>query len=111
MPWEAKHSRGIAKLPLKASLAGSVGVEMVYRPKSGFVPPLDRWITEDPLRGVLRDVAADLGPFSQYINERRLQDVVNRATRGQPLSQGEKNLVWVVAFTKLWLDQQPWFSA
>ncbi|MBM0255918.1 asparagine synthase C-terminal domain-containing protein [Micromonospora sp. 4G55] len=110
MPREIKYNFRDAKLALKASLARSVPAELVYRSKSGFVPPLDRWLTEEPLRGVVQRISTEPGVLADYLETTRLRPIVKRATEGQPLTQGVKNFVWMVTFFKLWLDQQPWFA-
>ncbi|WP_346535173.1 asparagine synthase C-terminal domain-containing protein [Micromonospora sp. DPT] len=110
MPREIKYTFRDAKLALKTSLAASVPAELVYRPKSGFVPPLDRWLTEEPLRGVVQRISTEPGALADYLEITRLRPIVKRATEGQPLTQGVKNFVWMVTFLKLWLDQQPWFA-
>ncbi|MEH1056635.1 asparagine synthase C-terminal domain-containing protein [Micromonospora sp. CPCC 206171] len=110
MPREIKYTFRDAKLALKNSLAASVPAELVYRPKSGFVPPLDRWLTEEPLRGVVQRISAEPGALADYLEITRLRRIVERAAEGQPLTQGVRNFVWMVTFLKLWLDQQPWFA-
>ncbi|RLP87460.1 hypothetical protein EAD89_18815 [Micromonospora sp. BL4] len=110
MPRELKYTYRDAKLALKTSLAASVPAELVYRPKSGFVPPLDGWLTEEPLRGVVQRISTEPGALADYIEVTGLRRIVECATEGQPLTQGVKNFVWMVTFLKLWLDQQPWFA-
>lgn len=110
MPREVKYTFRDAKLALKTRLAASVPAELVYRPKSGFVPPLDRWLIEEPLRGVVQRISTEPGALADYLEITRLRRTVKRATEGQPLSQGVKNFVWMVTFLQLWLEQQPWFA-
>ncbi len=59
LPWIAKVHEGVVKWPLKRLLEEFMPSDFIYRPKSGFVPPLVRWLTDPEFNDKVRAMPAE----------------------------------------------------
>lgn len=110
LPWAEKCKNGEYKALLKSLLACSVPREMVYRPKSGFVSPLQEVLTYNSMQEFLRNVVMSRNnPLTEFYQVKTIRQMIERAQRGQPLSVGTYNFLWLITFTSGWLCQQKFY--
>jgi asparagine synthetase B (glutamine-hydrolysing) len=104
LPWSAKVHEGIVKWPLKRLIEEFMPSEFIYRPKSGFVPPLVRWLTDPEFNDKVR--ATLLSPKAyvpEIIPSRILEELLNDARQGKRLRFPILNMLWGAIFTESWL--------
>jgi Asparagine synthase (glutamine-hydrolyzing) len=94
-----------AKWLLKAALAKHVPHEMVYRPKSGFVAPMEQKLKSDAFLAAFDRIVAGDSAISPFIKRAFLQNLRPRIAAGVALPPQTTNFVWGVTFTSVWLDQ------
>lgn len=103
LPFGARSEPGEPKAVLKRLLAERVPRELVYRAKSGFRPPLERMLTRQDVRPVLRDVLEpSLNPLLAFASLPFLAQLVERASSGLSLSYASLCHLWVHVFTTQW---------
>ena len=103
--WDEKWEGGESKGLLKRMLAGQVRREMVYRRKSGFVPPIRETLALPLVQDLLRDVVLSQGnPLIDLIETRTTREMVEHASQGRVLGIGAHNFLWVLLFTTVWLQ-------
>jgi asparagine synthase (glutamine-hydrolysing) len=106
VPWDEDYKRGEAKGVLKSMLAESVPAEFVYRPKSGFIPPLSKVIASPAVRHELACRAlSETSPLRPFLREEPIRTMLQRATGGGSASVGVYYLLFAIAFTSAWLAQ------
>ncbi len=96
--------RGESKAVLKRLLANAIGPEMVYRPKSGFTPPIAAGFREGVLRRALEAVLERGHPLAPFLKQRTLSGMVRRAGSGD-LPHRVYNFLWMVVSATHWLEQ------
>ena len=102
--WDQKVRDGVTKAPLKELLAQQVGEEMVYRKKSGFIPPFEAMLTTRPMYDYLHDVAlSPHNPLAQHLDTPAVQRLIDRAYSGQALNLESYFFLWAVVFGSAWL--------
>jgi hypothetical protein len=107
IPWEIKCADGEPKAILKRILARSVPPRLVYREKSGFVPPLARVLARPDVGALLHEtLLSPRNPLLEYCDRPFLETVVLRARTAQPLSYATMCHLWAHLFTTLWIVQQ-----
>lgn len=98
LPPELLVGEGQVKRVLRLAIRGLVPAAIVTRPKQGFVPPQQRWLT-GPLEGWVKDLAADPGPIGERLDLSRVRPLVSA-------SLGERSrdiaLVWESANLLAW---------
>ncbi len=100
-----------SKAVLKRLLVRQVPPEMVYRPKSGFTPPITEELRSAPLAAALREhVLGAENPLRGYLNMKVVGKMVRHAAQGRPLPHTTYNFLWTVLFTALWTRQMNGFE-
>jgi asparagine synthase (glutamine-hydrolysing) len=105
LPWSAKVHEGVVKWPLKRLLEEFMPPDFIYRPKSGFVPPLGRWLTDPEFNDKVR--ARLLSPkalMSEIIPSKILEELLNDARQGKRLRFPILNMLWGAIFTESWIE-------
>lgn len=93
------------KAILKSALRGRVDDEVLYKPKSGFSPPLGEWM-RDPLRDMLADlVLSPQAHCHQYLQRRAIEEFFQRHQAGQNYT----HQLWAILMFELWCRN--WLSA
>ncbi len=96
-----------SKAALKALLARQVPAGMVYRPKSGFAPPIASALRAAPLAAALQEhVIEGAGPLRPFLSRAVITRLARLAQAGRPLSHTSYNLLWTVLLTSVWLRAQ-----
>jgi asparagine synthase (glutamine-hydrolysing) len=91
------------KAPLKTLLAKAVPQELVYRPKSGFVPPLADLFAHSVFLEQLAEVLDSASPLNNYVDQPTLRKLHRHLKQRRLLPQQTYNFLWSVAFTHAWL--------
>ena len=76
LPPELLVGEGQVKRVLRLAIRGLVPPAIVTRPKQGFVPPQQRWLT-GPLEAWVKDLAADPGPIGDRLDLSRVRPLVS----------------------------------
>lgn len=106
LTWEQKCPGGEKKGLLKQLLAKRAPSELVYRPKSGFVPPFETMLTTDSMQAYLHDVVlTSANPVMPFLRPDIVRRMVERAGRGRRLNLETYFFLWAVTFTSSWLQQ------
>jgi asparagine synthase (glutamine-hydrolysing) len=106
IPWDKKVREGVVKWPLKRLLEEFMPEPFIYRPKSGFVPPFARWLTEEGFNGRVREVLLDREAVVARVASRRiLEALLADAREGRELRHPILNFLWAALFTELWLAE------
>jgi asparagine synthase (glutamine-hydrolysing) len=93
-----------SKAVLKRLLAQAVPPEMVYRPKSGFAPPIAAAFRAGPVRRALDDALASPGPLAPWLERATLLGMARRALTTD-LPHRTYNFLWMVLCATHWLAQ------
>jgi asparagine synthase (glutamine-hydrolysing) len=106
LAYRAKSSPGNAKAVLKRLLARHLPSELIDRPKSGFVPPMQSILAQPAVQAFVQEsvLAAD-NPVLDYCRAPALHLLLARAADNQPLTKGAYRFVWAVIFASAWLKQ------
>jgi|GEM_PF-4680340 len=98
-----KSPDGEDKALLKRPLAELVPKEMVYRKKSGFIPPVHLTLKDSDVQDRLRYALLENNtPLANYINQEFFTDLLDRGYTGKSISHGAMKSMWAAAFTSLW---------
>lgn len=102
--WAAR-CKGSSKGMLKSIVAEHVPRELVYRKKSGFMPPVREILASESLRDVFHDVvfAAD-NELLRFANRSRLEQMFRSVQGGAEVSSGTYQFLVTLAFASCWLD-------
>lgn len=104
LKWNIKDYKGIIKYPLKKILEDYKPKEFIYRKKSGFVPPLERWILKDEISNKLVEIIHSLSkPWSNIVSKRQILYSFNKSKRRSSFSIPFINFLWGLIFTELWM--------
>jgi asparagine synthase (glutamine-hydrolysing) len=107
LSWECKKQERINKWPLKKMLERYMPREFIYRKKSGFTPPLRRWLFDEEVAKYCKDIIFNENAFIQnIIPKNKLKRMINRVFEYQKITNYdyyELNFVWAIVFTELWL--------
>ncbi len=105
LPWDAKVRGGTVKWPLKRLLEQYMPADFIYRRKSGFVPPLVRWLTDSHFNDKVRDILLGNKSFvSEIIPARTLEELLMDARSGRDLRSSILNMLWSVIFVEAWIQ-------
>jgi asparagine synthase (glutamine-hydrolysing) len=101
--WEGAQED--AKWLLKAALAKYVPQDMVYRPKSGFVAPMEKKLKSEVFLAAYDRMAGGNSALSPFLKKKFLQSLRGKIAAGEVLPSQTTNFVWGATFTSVWLDQ------
>ena len=106
LPWTAKVRDGVVKWPLKKLLEEFMPADFVYRKKSGFVPPLVRWLTDREFNHRVREILTRNDGFVRQILPRRvLDELLADALSGKRLRFPVLNMLWGAIFAESWIQE------
>ena len=105
IPWEAKINKGIVKWPLKRLLEEHMSNDFIYRKKSGFIPPLVRWLTSTQFNHMVQDTLLSTnGNMSRIVPKKIFNELLNDALKGKNLRHSILNFLWGAFFTEKWIE-------
>ncbi|HEY7340451.1 MAG TPA: asparagine synthase C-terminal domain-containing protein [Ktedonobacterales bacterium] len=106
LTWEQKCPGGETKGLLKRALAQRVPHDLVYRRKSGFIPPFETMLTTPSMQAFLHDIV--LSPANPVMGTLRpdiVRRMIERGGQGRPLNLETYFFLWGVTFLSGWLYQ------
>jgi len=96
-------SQEIAKQVLKAPLAQLVGDDLVYRPKSGFVPPMNEILRDQSMISILETEIDQMNhQISEHLDLSFIDELVSVLKTKEHLPYQTINYIWSLVFLKLW---------
>lgn len=106
LPYTEKCAGGQSKSILKKLAVRYIPQDMIYRPKSGFIPPFKEMLADAEMQGFVNDlVLSQYNPLIGLYRKNVLQHMFERAAHRQSLSDGAYKFLWVLFFTSVWLYQ------
>ncbi|MEM3769701.1 MAG: asparagine synthase C-terminal domain-containing protein [Candidatus Bathyarchaeia archaeon] len=102
--WTIKIRNGIVKWPLKSLLEKYMSKEFVYRKKSAFLPPLERWLRDESVYKFFRETLVDQEIIvGRVVSQEKSAKLVNRLSKSRNISPSLCHFLWGTLFTELWL--------
>jgi asparagine synthase (glutamine-hydrolysing) len=92
-----------AKLPLKILLAQHVPSEMVFRPKSGFDPPMKELLQSAAFLKAIDQMLESTGPISSILDRDCILSLRRCLEQGRYLPAHTYHFIWTAVITNLWL--------
>jgi asparagine synthase (glutamine-hydrolysing) len=106
LPWRVKVKNGVVKWPLKKLLEEFMPTDFIYRKKSGFVPPLARWLTDRTFNQKVRDMlVCRKGFVSQILPMQMTDELLTDALNGKTLRFPILNMLWGAVFAESWIQR------
>jgi asparagine synthase (glutamine-hydrolysing) len=93
------------KRVLKSILASDVPHHMVYRPKSGFVPPLREKFLQQEFISAYEHLIEGNSVVSNILDCRKMEELLKDIKSGTLLPAQTTRFIWGVVFTHCWLNQ------
>ncbi len=93
------------KHTLKAILADAVSPDLVYRPKSGFRPPILEYLRRDSFLEALGMLIDEPGELRDVVNVHALHKATGLVARGAELPATTVSIVWTALISYLWLRE------
>jgi len=99
-----KKLHGINKYPLKKILEKSFSKDFIYRKKSGFTPPMFKWLKEPQNLKFAYDTILNEGVYSiKVIPKNYLERIFYLFSMKKYSARERAILIWTLLFTELWL--------
>lgn len=106
LPWSSKSSKDEPKAILKKLLSKGLPRDYIYRPKSGFNPPIRQMLAAPIVQEYVHEIVlAKSNDFLDYCDLPVVRTVLDRVAQQAEVSIGAYNFAWVLIFSSLWLDQ------
>jgi asparagine synthase (glutamine-hydrolysing) len=100
--WPGAEQR---KLPLKNLLVQQVPREMVFRPKSGFRPPIKQLIESQAFLKAFDQTVESASSISPILDRDCIRSLHRCLEQGENLPLRTYYFIWAATFVGLWLDQ------
>jgi asparagine synthase (glutamine-hydrolysing) len=95
------------KRVLKSLLLRDVPYEMVYRPKSGFTPPIGAIFNDHSVKAWITDIVlSPNNPIREFVCPQAMEQLFERIWSGRSVFKEHFNFLWAYVFASLWIDQQ-----
>jgi hypothetical protein len=96
-----------SKKVLKSLLARDVPHNMVYRPKSGFRPPIELIFADRQVKDYIQSIVeAHSNPLRNFVYPRVIARLFDDIWRGRPIAKNHLHFLWSYIFGSAWLIQQ-----
>lgn len=106
MDSKLKYAGGVPKALLKRLLEDHIPKALIYRPKSGFLPPHRRIFADGEMIDFLRAyLLARDSVMLPFCRTRFLRKAIERAALLRPMSLGVYKFLWAAGFTAAWVKQ------
>ncbi|MFX1579728.1 MAG: asparagine synthase-related protein [Promethearchaeota archaeon] len=110
MSWGTKARNSMFKYPLKKMLEEYMPMEFVHRQKSGFTPPMERWILNSQVNERVKQVLDSLSPITKRIvSQANLTKAFLKARNRRSYPPQFLTLLWATLFTELWLQENVYY--
>src|SRR5262249_52361376 len=84
-----------------------VPYEMVYRPKSGFTPPIEAIFNDPSVKAYITDIVlSPRNPIREFVYPQVVEQLFQRIWSGRSVFKEHFGFLWTYVFGSLWLDQQ-----
>ena len=104
IPLNIKIHNGEVKWPLKKLLENYMPNKFIYRDKSGFAPPIKRWLQNTNNFSYFYDNIVN-GISMDFIKKEKIEIIFDKIKRGKNLSRYAINLIWSLLFFEIWNKQ------
>jgi asparagine synthase (glutamine-hydrolysing) len=95
------------KRALKALLLRDVPYQMIYRPKSGFKPPLTIILRNRKVKGYINDVILiNDNPVNEFVYYPIIKKLFNRIWNSERIGKAHSSFLWAYIFGSIWLKHQ-----
>jgi asparagine synthase (glutamine-hydrolysing) len=102
LPLDMKVHNGIIKWPLKKLLEKYMPKDYIYRPKSGFAPPLYRWLKVDANYDYFyKNIMS--GALISNLDADKIDKIFKLIKANKNVSRYAMNLIWALLFFEVWL--------
>lgn len=106
LSWESKIRNGIVKWPLKSLLENYMTKDFIYRKKSAFLPPLERWLKREDVYNLLRETLVDRETtVGKVVHQKNLTKLIKQLPHLRNFSLSLCHFLWGTLFTELWLKR------
>jgi asparagine synthase (glutamine-hydrolysing) len=106
MSWDTKARDSIFKYPMKKMLEKYMPMEYVHRRKSGFTPPMEKWILNDYVNERIKQVLDSLSPVTRgVVSQTNLNKAFLKAKSRRSYPPQLLTLLWATLFTEIWLRE------
>jgi asparagine synthase (glutamine-hydrolysing) len=102
LPLNVKLHNGIIKWPLKKLLEKYMPKDYIYRVKSGFAPPLYRWLKVDVNYDYFYKTIMN-GVLISHFNAEKIDKIFKLIKANKNVSRYAMNLIWSLLFFEVWL--------
>lgn len=101
IPLDMKINGTIVKWPLKKLLENYMSNEFIYRKKSGFAPPILRWLSKEENFNFFKSNIYD-GIIINYIKKEKIDKMFKKIQKGEIVSRYVITLLWSLLFFEIW---------
>ena len=101
---EMKIKNGIVKWSLKKALEDFMDHEFIYRAKSGFAPPLVKWLDNSKISSYFSNTIFN-GQTIGYLNRKKIRKIFIKLKKKDKVSRYATTLLWSILFFEEWLIQ------
>jgi len=102
LPLDVKVHNGTVKWPLKKLLEKYMPKDYIYRGKSGFAPPLYRWLKVDANYDYFHKTVMN-GTLIRDFNADKIDKIFRLIKENKNVSRYAMNLIWSLLFFEVWL--------
>lgn len=102
LPLNVKVHNGIIKWPLKKLLEKYMPKDYIYRAKSGFAPPLYRWLKVDANYDYFYKTVMN-GVLIRNFDADKIDKIFKLIKANKNVSRYAMNLIWSLLFFEVWL--------
>jgi asparagine synthase (glutamine-hydrolysing) len=104
--WKSKYGKGMAKYILKKDLEESISRDLIYRKKSGFVPPIKLILANKKNMDLIRDcVFSPSNLILDFVSREFLDNSLRNASENKNMTWIVYRFLWSVIFASFWLAQ------
>jgi asparagine synthase (glutamine-hydrolysing) len=97
---------------LKSILQKHIPSEMIYRPKSGFTPPIEITLSHRRVKEYLRSVVLSRdNPLRDFVSPSIIDRLMHKIWNHTTVPKTHLNFLWSYIFASIWLEQQPHFKS
>jgi len=104
LPMTMKIHNDEVKWPLKKLLEQFMPMDFIYRKKSGFAPPLSRWLQDNVNYHYFYETIMN-GMSIDFLKVHKIEKIFRIMKTGRPISRYALNLIWSLLFFEVWLKQ------
>jgi asparagine synthase (glutamine-hydrolysing) len=95
------------KRPLKTLLLRDAPYKMIYRPKSGFRPPLTVILNNPIVKEYMNDIVLTVdNPVNEFVYYSIVRKLFSRIWKSERIGKHHLSFMWAYIFTSIWLKHQ-----